>query len=488
MLRCGWACLVWTLAVTLAWTNRAAAESPENASSIPSALAGRQVAADSAPATPIDPVSEPDAYPMSGNPDREEPGLVERVAELEKALKVMKDKEAAAKEKSAGVPSVKAGGRIMVDWANFSQNAASLAQAGDCLNGTEFRRARLSLSGEAFHVVDYEIEFDFAGQTDFKDVYMTINELPWLGHLRVGHFKEPFSLEELTSSRYITFMERGLNNVFAPGYRTGVMAFDHSQSENMTWAIGAFATLIPENPPKFPSENFDDAGGTSLTMRYTFLPWYDEATEGRGLLHTGICYTYRDIPELAPGKTNRFRLATRPEAHLAEYVANTGYLDDAATVNALDVELAWVYGPFSMQSEYTWFWLHRSANDAPTFHGGYVGASWFLTGEHRSYSRTAGKFSRVKPFENFFRVRTEDGRISTGRGAWELAYRWSYVSLNDAGVRGGRVGDHTVGVNWYLNPYMRVMFNYIHSETKERGAFADAGIVDAVETRFQIDF
>ncbi len=418
----------------------------------------------------------------------EETSLADDVAALKAELQKIKDKEAAAKKKAAGKPSVSAGGRIMVDWATFDQNAPSQVQAGDCLNGTEFRRARLFLSGEAFDVVDYKIQFDFAGQTDFKDVYMTVKELPFLGHVRIGHFKEPWSLEEQTSSRFITFMERSLNHVFSPERQTGVMAFNHSESENMTWAIGVFTTLAPEDPPTFPFDDYDDAGGTSLSMRSTFLPWYDEATEGRGLLHLGLCYSYRDIPGLVPGGSDRFRLRERPESHLAEYVANTDWMDDANVVNAFDAEAAWVYGPLSVQSEYTWYAVNRTSNENPTFHGGYIYASWFLTGENRGYKRTAGCFDRVKPFENFFRVRTEDGSVATGKGAWELGYRWSYVNLSDAAVRGGQVIDHTIGLNWYLNPYMRLMFNYVHSDTTDTDLGPGTGTVDVFQTRAQIDF
>ena len=410
------------------------------------------------------------------------------MALLKAELQKMKDKESAAKKEAAGKPSVKAGGRIMVDWATFDQNDASRVQAGDCFNGTEFRRARIFLKGEAFNVVDYKLQFDFAGETAFKDVYMTVKELPMLGHVRIGHFKEPWSLEEQTSSKFITFMERGLNHVFSPERSNGIMAFDYSENENSTWAIGAFTTLIGETPPEFPFDDYDDAGGTSLTMRYTFLPWYDEATDGRRLLHTGLCYTYRDIPELVPGGIDRFRLRTRPESHLANYVANTGWMDDANTVNAFDAEAALVYGPWSVQSEYTWYAISRTDNDNTMFHGGYVYTSWFLTGENRRYKRTSGHFDRVKPFENFFRVRTENGCVATGKGAWELGYRLSYVNLTDAGIRGGEVIDHTIGLNWYLNPYMRIMFNYIHSDTSNTDLGPGTGTIDVCQMRAQIDF
>jgi len=168
-----------------------------------------------------------------------ETSLVDEVAAIKAELKKMKDKAAKAKKKADSKPTVTAGGRIYADWAAFGQNSASLNQAGDCLDGAEFRRARIFLKGKAFHVTDYKIEMDFAGQTTFKDVYMTIKELPVLGHVRIGHFKEPWSLEEQTSSRFITFMERSLNNVFSPQRNMGVMAFDHSQDvRSMHAAVG----------------------------------------------------------------------------------------------------------------------------------------------------------------------------------------------------------------------------------------------------------
>jgi phosphate-selective porin OprO and OprP len=433
-----------------------------------------------------------------------------RVADLESTIKKMKDKEDADKKKTAGAPSVKVIGRLQYDVADFTQNAASRAAAGDMLNGTEFRRARIGVQGDMFQVVDYRIEMDFAGassaitqtnnnsvflqQTLFKDVYMTVHELPWAGNIRAGKFYECFGLESQTSDNYVSFMERSLisGGVGKIGDRKpGVMLYNWSEAENMTWWIGAFAWQCGEAPPTFPTNTvFDDAGGTSFDMRFTWLPWYDEATDGRGYIHTGISYAYRDVAELSPSAvagTTRYSISQTPEAHLATSVVNTGNIADAQRLNTLQPEFIWTYGPFSLQSEYLWIFMDRSSDIPTTFDGGYVQASYFLTGEHRPYLRREGLPGRVIPFENFFRVRAEDGCVYTGKGAWEVLYRVSYLNLTNDGIAGGRVTDNTLGLTWYLNPYAKVLFNYVHSEATARGT-NPRGIVDLFETRVAVNF
>ena len=421
-------------------------------------------------------------------------GLAERVEELEAALKKIKDKDAKTKKKAAGKMSVTAGGRIMWDWETFDQNNVSIARDGDFLNGTEPRRVRVFLKGKGFDVIQYKLQLDFAGgDAAFKDVYFQINELPYLGHVRVGQFYEPWGLETQTSSNYITFMERSTINELGNigGRKTGVMAHDYDACERMTWWLGAFVSRENSDPPVFPFDDFDDNGGTAIDGRITFLPWYDEATNGRGLFHVGAAYTYRDIASVTNNATDRVRFRARPDLHLAGHMADTDQIQDCDEINAAALEAAMVYGPFSIQAEYAKYWLKRTGNANPEFDGGYIYASWFLTGENRVYKRTDGVFSRVKPFENFFRVRAEDGCIYTGKGAWELGYRASYLNLSDAGIRGGVLTTHTFGVNWYLNPYTRFMVNYVHARSHDKGAAYAPGVdgtCDGFGVRAQIDF
>lgn len=405
------------------------------------------------------------------------------VARVEEFMKKAAEKEAADKKKAASKPTVSISGRMFADAVLFQQSALSRAVLGDAQDTGFIRQARLGASGDMFEVYSYKVEMDFASRdsadqqlTSFKDVYLQIRELPLVGHVRVGHFKEPFSLEQLTSARFVTFMERSLADVFVPARNMGVMAFDHSEDQRITWAVGAFRTM--GDTPPFRS---DDDGGSALTGRLTWLPWYDEATEGRGLLHFGVSYSFRDFDD----PTQRIR--QRPETSVGPRVVDTHNISNLVDANFFGPEAALVYGPFSVQSEWIAGFYNRGAGLAnPTFHGLYVNASYFLTGEHRSYNRSAGAFDRVKPYENFFRIRGEDGCIATGLGAWEIAYRYSYLDLNDAGISGGIASDHTFGLNWYLTPYARLMFNYIHSDAD----LANAGDVplDIFQMRAQFDF
>jgi len=124
--------------------------------------------------------------------------------------------------------------------------------------------------------------------------------------VRAGHYLEPFSLERVTQNVNNTFMERSLVDTFAPARNMGVMAFGWAESELSTWQIGTFRT----NSDNVGNDSFDS--GQALTMRGTWLPFYDEESEGRRYLHLGAAYSYRAT------QNNQVRFRNTPEIRKAQ--------------------------------------------------------------------------------------------------------------------------------------------------------------------------
>lgn len=352
------------------------------------------------------------------------------------------------------------GGRIHYDWAAMSQDSGVRQSLGALQDGTEARRARLYFSGALHEQVEFKVQYDFAGgTTKLKDVYLGLTGIPYLGKIRVGHMKEPFSLEEMTSSNNVTFLERALPNVFAPSRNTGLMISNHAR-QRVSWGMGVF---LDTN-----DLGVDQGDGEfNFTGRLTGTPW--QAENGKDIVHLGLGYSYRSPSEPS------FRYRQRPEAHLAPRFVDTGTLR-MPSAHLVGPEFALVHGPASVQAEYIRAGLNPvAANGNSNFHGYYLLGSYFLTGERRNYRASSGQFRGIKPKRN---VNIRQG----GAGAWEVAVRYSSLDLNHRSVSGGRLNDFTAGLNWYLNPNARLMWNYIRAERD------DLGKADVFQMRFQVNF
>lgn len=364
-------------------------------------------------------------------------------------------------ESSDKAIQLKLGGRIHNDWAWFVKDSAVRAAGFALADGVEFRTARLYLSGVLHERVGFKTQYDFAaGAGSFKDVYIEFLRVPVVGTIRVGQFKEPFSLDQLTSSNHITFMERSLADALVPGRSTGLMLTSSQCAQRMTWAVGAF-----RDTDLFGDDVGD--GDYNIIARVTGLPWF--ADDGRQLVHVGAAYRWSNPNE----DTQRFR--ARPESHLAPILVDTGNFVATRTQH-LGGEVAVVYGPLSIQGEATYAINNQPAAATAKFFGFYTQASYFLTGEHRVYKPEEAAFGRVAPRRNAF--------VDGGIGAWELAARFSQLDVADAGagIAGGTLRDMTAGVNWYLNPNARIMVNYVHSKV------TGIGSANIAQARLQVDF
>ncbi|MAP04377.1 MAG: hypothetical protein CME48_05285 [Halieaceae bacterium] len=349
---------------------------------------------------------------------------------------------------SDGEHSLKFGGRIMSDYAIWNNG-------DETFSGTEFRRVRFFNSGKVYGNVKYKLQLDFAGGgVSFKDVYMEV-AMPYAGNVKVGHFKEPFRLEALTSSKYITFMERALPIAFSPERNVGIMLHESFMDDKLSIQAGLFREASSGN-----DKMIDDV--RNITTRITFLPINND----NNLLHLGAAFSSRSSSD------DTYSVSSRAENHLGTKLLDMD-LDNVTGMNLMGAEMAFVMGSFSVQGEYVMNSVE--AMEDYSFSGYYGQVSYFLTGEKRKYKNSLAGFDRVKPNKNM--------KEGEGLGAFELAARYSSMDLSEA--HAGTLNDITVGLNWYLNPCTRLMFNYVMGTLDNHGVETTE---NTFQCRMQIDF
>ncbi|MDZ4778946.1 MAG: porin [Planctomycetia bacterium] len=404
------------------------------------------------------------------------------------------------------------GGRTQFDGVWLEDNAGFYQGAGGVgdADAVNFRRARLRIDGTAYEVMEFALEYDFANNVNDNvglqpadentniinvtaptDLWWEFKEVPWVGHIKIGNMKEPLGLEHNTSSRFLDFMERSYNQdaftgPFNNGFSPGIMFWDTLFDNRALIAVGAFKNTNNV----FVFDTGDGEG--ALTGRFTCLPWFDEPSKGRRLLHLGINGSFRDLD-------NNGRLRVRSRASLRNgpgalnpVLADTGFINgDNQTL--VGPEAALVLGPLLIQSEYMTSYLNNASSggvDRGTvfYHGYYCEALYFLTGEHRLYEAERGAFGRVVPHENAYLVRSGGGRgWCFCRGAWQVGARFSHLDLRDAGIDGGVIQDVTLGLNWFLNPNFKFQWNYVYTDRDAAGA-PDGGHSHGVGARVAHDF
>lgn len=374
---------------------------------------------------------------------------------------------------------IRIGGRLMLD-SGYIGADSDLKKAFPDLEGydTDLRQLRLSAIGTIYDVAKIKFEIDFARIDEIKDIWLGLR-VPYLGQLKVGHFKEPFSLEELTSLKYISFMERSLPTLaIAPGRDIGIMCGDTAFGERMTWAVGAFLVAGSFGSVGEATDRLTNAFGYSVTGRTTGLPYYLDG--GRRLLHLGVSFSHQNRDQNRDD--SRLRLSALPETFLTDkrLVDTEPFFTSA--VNLVNSELAVVSGPLSFQGELFQAFTDADAVGDPHFWGFYLYLSYFITGEHRNYDTAKGVFLGIRPRHNFH-------PFQGNWGALEVGLRFSYLDLNDGDIKGGREKNFTAGLNWYLNPNVRLMFNYIRANVEDRaGPPVNDGTANIFQGRFQIHF
>ena len=335
-----------------------------------------------------------------------------------------------------------------------------------------------------YEQIEWAAEYDFVNSaaiagtaralTAPTDLWWAFKEVPFFGQIKVGNQKEAIGFEHMVSSRFLPFMERSYNQDtfyggLFNGFNPGITAIGtYGEDDIGTYNVGIFKPT--NNVFAF---NTGD-GDYSVTGRLTRLLLWEQ--EGAQLVHVGgsLRQATPVSTNIGTGSTTPFRsqqFRTR-DAIRSGLSANwptpaniTLFGDDEQSAN---LEFVVVNGSFTLQAEY----LVNGLQDArllpngtlgrtAVYHGGYIQMLYFLTGEHDHYGKKVGFFERVKPNENFFLVRDQAGCRCYGKGAWQVGARYNYLDLNDEGLNGGILHNGTLGLNWFLNPNMKVQFNYM---------------------------
>ena len=403
-----------------------------------------------------------------------------------------KKKDDAWTDMSTDKWTVKLGGHVQLDYINWANADSAITPANG--PGTqdyfEFRRLRLVADGTGYGVCDFRLQMTLEPETlpdsppgppsntpttpDVKDAYFSMNEIPGLGRVRIGNFFVPFSLEQVTNDTNNIFMERSIptQGVFAADREVGIAAYNCTDDQNVTWTYGIFFDGISEAEKK----RVDDNQGFRASGRLTWLPYYDEPSNGRYLIHTGVGVLYTDDQD------NRVRFRARPQIHEGPRLIDS-LTQSADRYTTGNLEFAAVMGPVTIQSEAFLSTIDMTSGGATTIGGAYVHGSYFLTGENRMFERFGQhgpQFGRNVPHSNFFIV---PGSISPG--AWEAKVRWSNLNLD--GFDQGQYNDLTSGFNWYFSDRTRVMFDWIHPVTSSQARFGETQS-DLLAMRFDFNW
>jgi phosphate-selective porin OprO/OprP len=302
------------------------------------------------------------------------------------------------------------------------------------LDTFQVRRFRAVAQGRVARYFDFFLNTDFAGgAVNVRDAYVDTLFSPAF-RVRLGKFKAPFSYDRNILVVNTLFVERGLTASVAPDRDSGVQLFGDLWGTRLSYAASLTNGVIDGG-----SSDIDGNEGKDVTARLVARPVsglgvafaVNTGTQGTALpsfLTSGrqTFFSYAG----AAGEGRRTRWSPQafyyrgPFGGYAEYVTSRGGVAKAGVTGDIDHE-AWQ-----------------------------VAGSWVLTGE-------------VAPPERNVRPRASFDPPSGHFGALQLVARVQKLAVSrDAFARGlvapiaSRTADvWAVGLNWYLNPFIKWQIN-----------------------------
>jgi phosphate-selective porin OprO/OprP len=370
--------------------------------------------------------------------------------------------------------SFKPRGMLEIDYAGFNERKGGY----DYNNGTSIRRGRFGFDGTAFKNFAWRIEGEWVdNKANLLDAYVAYTGVKNFT-FTLGQLKVPAGLEANSSDAFNEFLERGMANT----------AFGQVGGERRVGATFAYANpwLTATAGLYGAGEAVDrDAASPDEVWGYNGRVTVEPINDARHLIHLGAsAYHVKDLDQ------RQVTLQDRPNVRVdGGYLVSTKAIANVKDATFYGLEGAGVYGPFSVQGEYSHMHLDRSAGLPDlNFDGYYVFGSLFLTGESRTFK--GGLIDRVKPIRPF-------DPFKGNWGAIELAARYDRLNLTEHDLSPLARDGHawTGAVNWYLNGNVKLMFNYIRFEGQNsplvvapvsiNGTTAKG---DAFATRLHLDF
>jgi phosphate-selective porin OprO/OprP len=368
-----------------------------------------------------------------------------------------------------GAPELKWGeftfkprGRVYFDYVSQDVDRAVGLDFG--ASESRIRTARLGFQGTWAEQWAWVAEASIAnGEANWEDLLLEYSPSDNTA-ITLGNFKS-LSLENLTSSRYTTFMERGPFNDLIDAGRVMTLAA-RTGGDNWSIAGGVHGDNIND-----PSSGGDEQRG--VFGRAHFAPVVSDDMK----IHLGVWARDRDR-----GDDSAFRYRVRNNTNYGDRYTDAGSspLGAGDSDTAIGLEAAAVWRSFSVQGEWATIDADLTGGGSAEATGYYVFASFFPTGEQRKYDAASGEFGRVSIREPL---------TKGGLGAVELAVRYDNADLTEfAGVAtAGEYSAVTVGATWYPFPYVRFMANYTDAKNEAQAAASDVD-VQTLQVRAQFDF
>ena len=373
-------------------------------------------------------------------------------------------------ETASGKFTFNLGGRLMWDYdyydGAFTGGGTPVNDRGDAVHHDNLRRARLELEGTVYDNWEYifTVNFGQSGGTSINDIGLAYTGFD--GHkIFLGRGKEPFGLEELTSSKWTSTIERSMfNDATNSDAQTDYGVRYDGWYSMFNWQFGFFSPS--EGDGGFPDSN----GSTTFakTGRFTFAP----VAQDGNVVHFGVSYSDRASAEAG---AERLINASPGISSISKNGSHSNLLrvGSAGQVVADDesqwgLEALGIFGPASLQFEY--FMRDVEIDPVAASNAGLAGLSdqevqsWYLmgtytlTGESRGYKAKGATPDKISP----------KGRY----GAIELVLKYDYIeadtggnestglNLTPAGSTNPEVTAITAGVNWYVNKNVKLALNY----------------------------